>query len=70
MLEIFRFVIKENTACVVAACQNIPHFNIVKLFNDHILFQEHTPFKFIYVNQVFKFHFPPAQTLKQVFFSF
>ena len=41
------------------------HFNITKLFNDHILFQE-----FVCIHWTFKFLFPLAWAWKQVFFSF
>ena len=36
--------------------------------NDHILFQEYAPFKFVCIHWTFKFHFCPAWALKQVFF--
>ena len=40
--------------------------NIAKLFNDHILFQEYTPFKFVFFIYIWtiKFHFHPKKPEK------
>ena len=35
-----------------------PSFSFSKLFNDHILFQDYTPFKFVCLHWTVKFHFP------------
>ena len=50
----------QNWTCRLV---QLSHFNLTKLFNDHILC-------LLSIYWTFKFHFPPAWSLKQAFFSF